>query len=64
MRRLLSKDGLSVHLNKSLGSACKLSSLEIQTVIIDSVLQEFRKQFILEFSQTDYPAVISHKIQT
>ena len=58
---LLSEDSpvLSAHLNNTLGSACKLTSPEIQNEILDSVLQVFRKQVVLEISQADYLAVIA-----
>ena len=54
------EDGLvlSAYLNITLRSACKLTYLEIQNEILDSVLQVFRKQVILEVSQTDYLTVI------
>ena len=50
---------VSVHLNNTLRSACKLTSPEIQTEILDSALQVFRKQGIIETIQADYLAVIA-----
>ena len=61
MLGLLSKDSsvLSPHLSNNLRSVCKLISTKIQKKILDSVLQVFRKQVILEIGQADYLPVIA-----
>ena len=61
MLGLLSDDSpvLTAHLNNILGSACKLTSPEIQNEILDSVIEVFRKQVILEISQAEYLAVVA-----
>ena len=40
-------------------SVCKLTQPEIQSEILDNVIQVSRNQVVLEVSQTDYVAVIS-----
>ena len=47
------------HLNNRLGSACKLTSPDIQNQILDSVVEVYRQQVLLEISQASYVSVMA-----